>query len=852
MTLADGGTGTLAPHLEDYIRRITELGIVDEVLGHPGENRSDSDRAHTLIRPLLGEGFDRLRLAERRASRYVADEGVIYGTGANRGPWRIDPIPVVIDGAEWDQLERALAQRAELLDRILADIYGEQRLLRDRLLPSEIVFGHSGYVRTAVGIDAAAFSAGLSATDLGRDIDGGWRVIADRAQAPSGAGYAMATRRIVAQVLPRLHHSVPIAKLRAFFHSASAAVLAAAPGGDERGGRSVMLTPGPDSETAFDQAFVASLLGIPLVEADDITVQQGRPWLRASHGLVPIGAIVRRVDETWADPLDLRGDSQLGVPGLLEAVRQRQVALLNPIGAGVIENAALPVFLPRLAREILGEDLLMPSPETWWCGDDASRDHVLAHLGELVVRPIARSSDSETHVGPTSTAAEREQLRSAIIARPWAFAAQTPLPLSTAPVVGRDGLEPRRFALRVFGVHVGGEHVLMPGGLGRVGVTPDQVHLSNASGAIAKDVWVLGDRTETRAPARRGRLHRQPTRGAISFEITPRSADNLYWLGRYAERADATARLLAVVTELADDQVAATDTPGMGALEVMLDTIPRLTGVRPRRADEPPSAYLREVVTLQRLSGTLAASVQRLGRAAQQARELLSPDTWAVLADLERAVAEVPPESEELRSHFDRLLEPLLALQGIVAHGMFRDASWAFIDAGMRMERAQMTVTLLRAAFVRPMQPLSEFLVSDSVLAAGDATLTHRRRIAAGIGPSGQLESVLDLLLLEIDNPRSVAFQLDRIRRNLQKIGDEQLGTRVLGLLTRIRDVDLERLADERAALGELLGEIGAGLRQCSDQISARHFRRQAPHSSVQERWSAPTRLSRSSIPPEA
>ena len=718
----------------------------DELVDGAGLRPGNDGLAEAIER----HGHRALDRARRRAEHFIDDDGVTYGTapeGEVPGPWRIDPIPVLLDGAEWTALERGLEQRARLLQLVLDDVYGEQRLLRERRIPAEVVLGHRGYVRAAAGIPAERRPLILTATDLGRAADGRWTVFDDRTQAPSGAGYAMATRRIVGQLLPRLHRITDVAKLRGFFHTMTAAILAAAPEHDSVP-RTAMLSPGPASETAFDQAFTASLLGFPLVEADDLQVRAGRVWLRASHGLVPIDAVLRRVDETWADPLELRGDSRLGVAGLVEAVRSGVAVVLNPIGAGVLENPGLIPHLPALAEHLLGEPLALPSAETWWCGDAASRSHVLANLERLVLKPIDRDAGAHAIPAWKLTAAELAEHRARIEAEPWAWTGQEPLPLSTAPVVGDAGLEPRRFVLRAFGARLGDEHVVMPGGLGRVAAEPDEIHVTGGTGALAKDVWIVGGPDDLGLPVLDRVGQRRPrVREALGFEITPRGADNLYWFGRYTERTDATVRLLAVANDLANDHGAHPDTPGAAALERVLDAVARLIAVRRPLEGEPLVQYLRELVSSRESAGTVASSIDRLELAAQYVRELVSGDTWPVLANLVRARDDVPGDADELQASFDELLGPLLALQGIVAHGLYRDESWAFVDAGIRMERAQFTLGLVRAALGAPQSPLVEYLVSEAVLGVGDSTMTNRRRIAVGIGPSGQVESTLDLLL---------------------------------------------------------------------------------------------------------
>ncbi|KAB1660126.1 circularly permuted type 2 ATP-grasp protein [Pseudoclavibacter chungangensis] len=805
------------------------------------EGRDRSVAPDDLVAALVGGDPLGMLEAKRAARRLVQDDGITYGGTADGGQarlWEIDPIPVVIGAAEWASLERGLEQRARALHALQDDLYGERRLLRDGVVPPPVVLGHPGFVRPAVGVPRERRPLVMFATDLGRDADGSWRVLGDRTQAPSGAGYAMATRRVVARLLPRLHRTTEIGTLLGFFHTMSAALTDAAPSG-EGTVRTVMLSPGAASETAFDQAFLASALGVPLVEADDLVVRDGRPWLRAGHGDVPVDVVLRRVDELWSDPLDLRGESELGVPGLLESTRLGNVTVVNPIGAGVLESVGLAPYLGDVVRRLLGEEPLLESPETWWCGDATARSHVLANFDTLLIRPTDRADGPTSIAGWELDRTRREHLRDEILARPWAWTGQRPLPLSSTPTVTADGLEDRRFVLRTFGAWHGERFELMRGGLGRVAAERDEHTVSNERGALAKDVWVLGTAhgspADTVVTTRRTRARR---RGGL-FETTPRVADNLHWVGRYTERADGTVRLLAVAGDLAEDHALHPGTAGNTALGTLLAALPGVTGARPRADGEAVADYLRDLVVGPAPRGTIASSVARVVRASQQVRDLLSDDTWSELSALERAVGETHPlVADELRPHFDSLLGPLLALQGIAAHGMYRDETWAYLDAGVRIERAQFAVALLMSVLTPASSPVVEFLVTEAVLRVFDSVISHRRRVADATGPAVQVESTLDLLLVDRRNPRSVAFQLEALERDLRIIGDATLVAAVRELIDGLPPLDLGTLTDDRDALESVLVSLLGALRTIGDRIERRHFLRQAPHAAHQARWS--------------
>ncbi|MFT3971355.1 MAG: circularly permuted type 2 ATP-grasp protein [Micropruina sp.] len=784
--------------LDDYRARLGS-GVVDELVTPTGL-RADQAALGAAVDAM---GMAGLQAARAEARGFAADEGVTYGTGLTGSRnWAIDPIPVLLGAAEWAELEIGLRQRARLLDLILSDVYGERKLLRRRVLPPEVILAHDGYVRQTDGISAPGHrQLVVAATDLGRDREGRWTVISNRTQAPSGPGYAMATRRIISRVMAGVHRSMPLARLRGFFQTFTAALQDASPSATEPP-RVVLLTPGADSETAFEQAYLATLLGFPLVEADDLVMHQGKVWLRAGDRLEQVDVVLRRVDAAFVDPLELRGDSQLGVPGLVEAARNRTVAVVNPIGAGVLENPGLAAHLDAAAQALLGEDLQLPMPATWWCGRDADRSHVLANLDQLVIKPISRTT-GPLRYGWQLTAQERDELTSRITAEPWAWCGQERMHLSTAPVVTRAGLEPRRFVLRAFGVAHDDDYRFLPGGLGRVAARVGEHTVSNYQGALAKDVWVISTESDQLTPTSRDRGV-APMPIARSAGLSPRVADNLYWLGRYAERAEGTARLLTVVDDFAEDNSSRTWTPGDQATEALLGTLARVSGTATMHRDGSSLGYLRRVVLDGSHTGTVRHCADQVIDAAQHVRDLLSVDTWSVLGRLQRTLDNTPDDDDQLQPLLADVLESLLAFAGIVAQSMVRDESWAFLDAGCRMERAQLTLSMLSSAFAAPHERQVEDLVVEGVLRAGESIITHRRRAAAGTGPTLALESAIELLLLDRANPRSVLYQAESLAADLTVLGDEASAAKALGLVKAISGLQPEALLDPATLTGRL------------------------------------------------
>jgi uncharacterized circularly permuted ATP-grasp superfamily protein/uncharacterized alpha-E superfamily protein len=803
---------------------------------------------------VLGElGPTGLTERSRAIARLLEDDGVTYRAHGARAEqaWKLDPIPLLVDEAQWAALEPAVAQRAELLDRILADLYGPRRLVAQGLLPPEVVFAHAGFLRAA---DQITVPGGrqlfLTSCDLGRDADGEWRVLADRTQAPSGAGYAMENRNVLSRALPGLYQGTGIHRIAPFFRtmreSLQKIATATASGSGRRGPapRIVLLSPGTESETAFDQAFLSSLLGIPLAVAADLTVRDGRVWQRSLHRLEPVDVIVRRVDGIFCDPLELRPDSRLGVPGLVEAARSGTVAVVNSLGAGVLENPGLFPYLPVLCRALLGEPLRLPSAETWWCGDPVSLDHVLARLDSLVIKPISRQIGSATRLGWQLSRSERSRLAARIAAEPHGWIGQRPVAMSTAPTrsaggaAGSPSLDARPVVLRTFGVLADDSYQLMPGGLTRAPSTPDSIVISNAQGAVSKDVWILSSGALAGEDDDLPGLTGPET---LSAAVSPRVAEDLYWLGRYAERAEGLIRLLRVVDNRWRDVHPEPDAALARCLVTLLRALTAITASWPGFVGDgsgarlaEPWRELRSLISDETRQGSLAHDLTRVRALSNAVRDQLSSDTWTVLGGLDRGLLQFGPASagpagtlEATSAGLTGLLQAMLAFSGLVAESMVRDTGWFLLDAGRRVERAQQVTGLLRHTLADSDPVDAQTLVVESVLVAAESIITHRRRYPA----RGGVATVLELLLADTGNPRSLGYQLNRLQFDLEQTGDEAgrpALTALAALQGDLAGLDLAALAGgdgrRRPELVEALDRLGAQLRGLHTTIDAGYF----------------------------
>jgi uncharacterized circularly permuted ATP-grasp superfamily protein/uncharacterized alpha-E superfamily protein len=847
-------------------RYLATAGQADVLQPEPGfdELAAPDGSPRSGWRSLLG-GLDRfvdgdLAHAQHEVARLLEDDNVTYTPSPGSSvsmvdepaaggataltearPWRLDPLPLVLDDREWAVLEAGVVQRAQLLDAVLADLYGPQRLLASGDLPASVVLDHAEYLRPVVGTKALEHQRlFLTAADLGRDSGGAWKVMADRTQAPSGAGYAMQNRRVVSRVLPELYHAANLHRLTPFFQAMRTALVESAAAAVEDP-RVVVLSPGPHSETAFDQAFVASLLGFPLIEGSDLTVRDGKVWLRGLGKREQVDVILRRVDSVWTDPLELRPGSRLGVSGLLECVRRGTVSVVNTLGSGILENPALLPFLPRLCERLLGQPLRLASVDTWWCGDPAARAHVLAHLDELVVRPISRNAGRSV-LGRLLTPDQAARLKARIEAAPHRFVGQEVLPLSSAPTTVAERLVPRDVVLRSFVVRSGTSYTPMLGGLARVADSPASRYgplVTAPDGGLAKDVWVVSSEP---VPASRVVAPRQAAAHARTSSapatMVPRVLSDLFWFGRYAERAEDLLRLVLATRTLAIETDL--DTTHGRALEVLLQALTHVSTTYPGFLDGRTQLMpeLRAMLLDRHRPGTAGHALAALSLAAQGVRDQLSEDVWMVMAEIDRALAALAADPHDqglqLVDASERVLSSLLALAGVVSENMVRDPGWYMLDSGRGLERALQVVALLQVSVDRDRAPETNAMVEEAVLSAAESIVTYRRRYHVRTG----VEALVELLVVDQHNPRSVAYQLARIRTDLQALPTTSPTARPLRLLETliegVRTADPQALTvpvdGRRPALDRFLSGLNEQLRELAGAVRTQ-YQQQPPTS---------------------
>lgn len=764
--------------------------------------------------------------------RLIRENGVTFNVHGSKDGldrmWELDPFPLIISGQEWGLVERGLAQRARLLEMLLDDVYGEQRCLKERWLPSQLVLGHPGFLRPCHGIKVPHNKRLLLySVDLARSPGGGLMALRDRAEAPIGCGYALENRLALTRMMPELFQGKQVRKLAPFFRTLREG-LAQSAQRPSPAPRIVLLTPGTHSPTFFEQAYLAQFLGFDLVQGDDLTVRDNRVYLKLLEGLQPVDVILKRLTDPFCDPLELRSDTVIGVPGLVQALRSQNVTMANSLGSAWVETPALHAFMPSLCRRLLGEDLMIPSVRTWWCGDPESLRYVLDHFERLVIKPTFLAGN-HTALFPEEESEEKKlEIRARLLKDPSGFVAQERLELSTTPCWREGGLDAGRLVMRTFTTRDRDSYVVMPGALSVVSRRPETLAARLGEGAQSKDTWIVDESDEVgeaqELMPRVGQAVIELSRGG--GDIPSRAADDLYWLGRTLERAEGLCRILRYCTSHLNEE------PGV----VAKSEIPRLLHFINPRWSAPSGeredyvGRIQELLSVPHKVGGLRPTMDSIHRLLGAVRDRISAESWRLSNHLHNLSQERPASLADSQTMLDDLLMTFSAFSGMVSENMTRNHSWRFMDMGRRIERAIYTVGLLKRTLC-PKRQSEEYLL-EAVLEVADVSRTYRWRYPAGL----QAAPFLDLLLADESNPRSVACQLQRLDYHFQELpgrsrtkppGAEEL--LLLKMRSEIRLADIHQLTADsvgkrRTNLTNLLRDLNRDLPALSDLVVQRYL----------------------------
>lgn len=765
------------------------------------ENGSIRPHWKTIVDNLQELGLENLEVKRQEIDWRLEDNGVTYNvyndpSGASR-PWSLDPIPLVLEHSEWKTIEAGVAQRAKLLNLLFKDIYGEQRSVKEGIIPSEVILAHDGFLREVRGIyDYLSHPMVVVAVDLARGPDGKMWVIGDRAQAPSGLGYAVENRLTMNSALQVLYKNATVQRLHSFFEHFKEMLLGL---GKNSSGNSlnVLLSPGPHNETYFEHSYLSSFLGLTLVQGHDLLAKGGALWLKSLKGLRRVNAVVRRIDESYCDPLELRAESKLGVAGLVGVLRKQGVIMANPLGSGILENLGLYPFLPQLARYFLDEELLLPQVATWWCGQEKEREYVLENLHILTIKTIDRSADEPSfYVGKTLSTQEREALKEKILQQPYHYVGQEEVMFATAPTFVEEKIVPRKVLIRSFAVKASETYEVMPGALVRVSCD-DALIVSGHGGGSSKDLWIVGDDTPLElltqtmsggmsqtlftalspAVSTMDSVFKSKNSSENSLENIPTlRAENLFWLGRYLMRTITSARMVRLTLKTLANATRY-DQRGDEKVEELLClalthlsmTYPGFLGTGDQKITKPIDEIWSVMCDPNRI-GSLTQVLNMLLGASSSTKNLLPLEGWRLYERLMREWSEFTlkqqPSQRDMIAGVDKLLVQLMAYKALIEETLFVEQGLVLYDIGARLERGGLLIAKARAMLTVEYEPFVEYEVLEALLSTSESLNAYRAHYRSSI----EIKQVSEFLLLDMQFPKSLISEINQLLKALPKL----------------------------------------------------------------------------------
>ncbi|MHB0755393.1 circularly permuted type 2 ATP-grasp protein [Polaribacter sp. M15] len=743
-------------------------------------------------------GMDDLNKRQDDLDWLLAENGVTYNVyndpnGLNR-PWSLNIIPFVIDQKEWKTIEKGLQQRAHLLDLVLKDIYGERNLIKNGIVPYEIIFAHKGFLRPCHQIQyKTAQHLLIHSTDLARGPNGRMWVVNDRTEAPSGMGYSLENRFSVRQVVPDFFKEINVKQPFSFFNDFNDLLISAAPTNKENP-TIVILTPGPHNETYFEHAYLSSFLGYPLVKGNDLVVRDNKVWIKTLKGLIQVDVIYRRVDDAYSDPLELKGNSYLGVAGLLNVVRQQNVAIINPIGSGVLENPGLIPFMNSVCKYYLKEDLILPQIASWWCGQEKELKYVLENIRKLVVKPIDNTQRKHIYFCEFLSNKEIDALKQEILAKPYRYVAQEKISFSTAPNLTKDSLEPRKVMCRTFAVAKGTSYSIMPGGLVRVAAEREELRVSNQKGGTSKDFWVTNSANKSHKKRQRYHWHHSNTNTFSGIGNLPsNTAENLFWSGRYLARTLVTARYIRMVLNQMTNSEFNKRESDTETLHILYQSITHLTSIFPgftgenkEKAIENPLKEIAIVLFDETKMGSLAHSLSSFNNSYYTLRNLWSKDMWRVFDMLKKDWNDFDKKDyhnvQKITKLLDTVITKLIAFIGLIEESILVDQGLLLYFIGLQMEQAIITIDKTRALLIISYEEDVEYEILESLLNSHESLNIYRYSFKSYLN----VENVIKLILLDNAYSRSLKYQINRIRRDIARLPKRNNDTATTPLETTI------------------------------------------------------------------
>ncbi|MFY7888923.1 MAG: circularly permuted type 2 ATP-grasp protein [Spirosomataceae bacterium] len=823
--------------LESYQQQINNN--YDEVVDDQGNVKPHWQQLFNALEKL---GIDELTARSNDIIGKLRENGVTYNiyestTDGHNRPWKLDPIPFLLHEKEWELISKGLIQRAKLMDAIYQDIYGSQLLIKDGILPSHVVYGNYGFSRACYDVKLPSKNQLIIyATDIARGPDQRMWVLDSRTQSPSGSGYALENRSVISKFLPELTEGMTLNRLAPFFNTLQESIFNLSK--TSKGQPNIVyLTPGPDTETYFEHTYLASYLGYTLVQGDDLMVRDNKVWLKSITGLEQVDVIIRRVDDEYSDPLELREDSRLGVPGLLQAIRMGNVVVLNPPGSSVLENNALLPFMNRACEYFFGEKLLMPNIATWWCGQAKELAYVMDNLATLIIKKANRNERYRSIFARTLSPEKLEELRKEILAKPQDYVAQQESQLSTTPSFVDGKIEPRFAAIRAFLVSDGEEYHVLKGGLTRSSAASDRFVISNQLGGISKDTWIVGDK-DTQPKEKQIVVSTDSFKHQTS--LPSRSAENLFWAGRYCERSMTTTKWIKIIINTLHDNVTLGGSPKSEHIPILLQALTHLTLTYPGFLEEnvckEPYQEILDLTSKTSKSGSLVSALQSFLRGVISVNDKWNHDTRRNINLIEESFSELKHltmvNPNTIQRGLERLQTRLFAFYGVVAESLPRDNAFYLFESGKLIERILAKISVLRTGLSTKHDFPVEKEVMEAILINHHLLVYYRQLYKSHIS----LETVLDMVIMDDKLPYSLCYLVSQLYDYVKQLPNSKDPDRlsiaaksVLAASTKIKLAQLDELTiydedDYRLHLDKLLSELYDLISSVTTNLTNQYF----------------------------
>ncbi|WP_299777844.1 circularly permuted type 2 ATP-grasp protein [uncultured Formosa sp.] len=789
-------------------------------------------------------------ISKQEEMDWLMDEnGVTYNVyndpkGMHRS-WQLNIVPFLIHEKEWETIEKGMQQRSELLNLTLKDIYGKRELIKNGIIPLEVIYAHRGFLRQCDQIQyKTAKNLLIHSADLARGPDGRMWVVNDRTQAPSGMGYALENRYATSRILPDVFNDIHVKPPTSFFSDFNKMLLDAAPQNKDNP-NIVILTPGPLNETYFEHAYMSSFLGYSLVTGNDLVVRDGKVWVKSLKELKQVDVILRRVDDVFMDPLELREDSYLGVAGLLDVVREQQVTIINPIGSGILENSGLIPFMNAVCKYFFKEDLILPQIGSWWCGQKKERDYVLENLTNLVVKRIDKSNRESILFCEFLKPAQLENLKKEILTNPYVFVAQEKILFSTAPDFVKGKLEPRKVMCRAFSIAKDDGYSVMPGGLVRVASEREDLFVSNHRGGVSKDFWVVTDEPQTNI---QNYSWNNTTKTSVSGinDLPSNTAENLYWSGRYLGRALVTARYLRTVLNKMSNEQYNKQEEHSESLICLLKSVTHLTSTFPGFIGEKGKVALnnplKEILSIlidSNRMGSFAQTLSSFNNSYYTLRNLWSKDMWRVFDGIQKNwkifvdQADEKSSIQSLIKILDKIITRLIAFMGLIEESIMVEQGLLLYFIGLQTEQSMMSIAKCRSLLVVNYNEQQQYEILEALLSSHESLNIYRYSYRSYLST----KNVISLLLLDKGYPKSLTYQLRRIQKDIDRLPHpEGLGETtdcqkfISAANTKIQSLKIESLSELssdtviRQNLDDALTELSDLLHEMSLAVSDTYF----------------------------